>query len=163
MVIIPDCVINYFTVDGNYQPVSFSGLPLVWSKDEAPGNSDIQIFLCGTAVTGKKCMWMQLQRPTRSFKWNLKADGSALWTHLHKAFSSTLEEAYLLSHLLQIQEVLKRDKDLAKSEGHVNRATKKITFKADIQEDYEDTNDDVDDDETVDSVCVLCDDGGELI
>ncbi|KAK1348686.1 protein ENHANCED DOWNY MILDEW 2-like [Heracleum sosnowskyi] len=205
MVIIPDCVINYFTVDGNYQPVSFSVLPLVWSEDEAPGNSDTQILLCGTAVTGKKMckkiiawrpdisyalpmiyvlsknkLWIQLQRPTRSFeddimstlitvnclhflKWNLKADGSALWTHLHKAFSTydvPHLKMHLSSHLPLIQEAVGRDKDLAKSEFlptllletrtcKVNCATKEMIFEADSQEDY--------------GVCVLCDDGGELI
>ncbi|KAK1348687.1 DNMT1-RFD domain-containing protein [Heracleum sosnowskyi] len=164
--IIPDCVINYYTVGGNNQLVPFSVLPLVWSEDETPGNSDTHIFLCGTAVTGqkmykkiiawrpeisyalpmiyvlsKKKLWMQLQRPGRSFeddimstlitvhclhflKWNLKADGSALWTHLHKDFSTyevTPSKRHLLSHLPLIKEVAKRDKDLAKSEVCINR------------------------------------------
>ncbi|KAK1348690.1 hypothetical protein POM88_054937 [Heracleum sosnowskyi] len=217
--IISDCVINYSTVDDNNQPVSFSVLPLVWSEDETPGNSDTQIFLCGSEVTGQKMynkiiawrpeissalpmiyvlsenkLWMQLQRPGRSFgddimstlitvhclhflKWNLKADGSALWTHLHKAFSTydvPHLKRHLSSHLPLIQEAVKRDKDLAKSEllptllletrtCEANPATKKITFEADSQEDYEDTDGAVDDVEPFDSVCVLCDDGGELI
>ncbi|KAK1348692.1 Protein ENHANCED DOWNY MILDEW 2 [Heracleum sosnowskyi] len=217
--ILPDCVINYYTVDGNNQPVPFSVLPLVWSGDETPGNSDTQIFLCGSAVTGQKMykkiigwrpeisyvlpmiyvlsenkLWIDLRRPGRSFeddymstlitvhclhflKWNLKADGSALWNHLQKAFSTydiPHLKRHLSSHLPLIQEAVKRDKDLAKSEllptflletrtCEVNRATKKITFEADSQEGYKDTDGDVDDDEAFDSVCVLCDDGGELI
>ncbi|XP_074365525.1 protein ENHANCED DOWNY MILDEW 2-like [Apium graveolens] len=215
---IPDCVINYYTVDGDNQPVSFSVLPLLWSEDETPGNSEAQIFLCGTAVTGQKMykkiiawrpeisyalpviyvlsqnkLWMQLRKPRRSFedeimstlvtvhclhflKWNLKADGSALWTQLRKAFSAFEDapsKSHLLSHLPLIQEAAERDKDLAKSEllptlllgtgtCEVNCATKKLKFEADSQEDYDDTDDD-DDNATFDSVCVLCDNGGDIL
>lgn len=44
----------------------------------------------------------------------------------------------------------------------VNRATKKSNFEVASQEDYE-HNDSDDDDETFDSVCVLCDNGGEVL
>uniref|UniRef100_A0A162A7A8 PHD-type domain-containing protein n=1 Tax=Daucus carota subsp. sativus TaxID=79200 RepID=A0A162A7A8_DAUCS len=148
--IIPDCVINYQTVDENNQPVPFSVLPLLWSEDEtpAPGNSDTQILLCGTAVTGPKMyekviawrpeisyalpmiyvlskenkVWMQLRKPRRSFE---------------DCIMSTL---LLPTLLLEI----------------------KLNFEVGSQVDYEEDDSD-NDDATFDSVCVLCDNGGVLL
>ncbi|XP_074365523.1 uncharacterized protein LOC141706641 [Apium graveolens] len=173
---IPDCVMDYYTVDGSNQYVPFSVLPLLWNEDETPGNSNKQIFLCGTAMTGQKMctniiawrpeisyalpeiyvltenkLWMQLERPRKSFeedimstlvtvhclhflKRHLKADGSALWIRLHEAFSTfevAPSKSHLQSHRHLIQEAAKRDKDLAESELLLALLLETLTCQAD--------------------------------
>ncbi|KAI8011603.1 Protein ENHANCED DOWNY MILDEW 2 [Camellia lanceoleosa] len=118
-------------------------------------------------------------------KTNQEASRNAVWNHLLKAFSSyeiEPSENDLLDHLPLINEAAIRDKEIAKSEyfaALLVEPGKRKAFHEDIQttkkskfivdSDDDDDGDEDDDahefDERVlfDSVCALCDNGGELL
>lgn len=47
--IVPECIINYYFVDCNDQPVSFVLLPLQWDGSEISMSSSTHLFVRGTA------------------------------------------------------------------------------------------------------------------
>ncbi|CAK9133396.1 unnamed protein product [Ilex paraguariensis] len=119
-------------------------------------------------------------------KKNQKASGDELWKHLLKTFSSYEvgpSENDLLEHIRLIGEAAGRDEDIAKSEIQSftlrksnclvlqeNRTSKKSKFIVDVDEDYsgggggeDDDECDNNADELFDSVCALCDNGGNII
>ncbi|XP_058210545.1 protein ENHANCED DOWNY MILDEW 2-like isoform X2 [Rhododendron vialii] len=119
-------------------------------------------------------------------KRNPEETKNAVWNHLRKAFSSydiEPSESDLLDHMPLINEVAARDKEIAKSEylsslllemaeerkclHEDNQTTKKVKFIIDATYD-DDDGDDGDDDESdasvlFDTVCSICDNGGELL
>ncbi|KAA8524794.1 hypothetical protein F0562_011217 [Nyssa sinensis] len=114
-------------------------------------------------------------------KKNQDASGDALWKHLLKAFSSyevKPSENDLLDHLALINEAAIRDKDIAKSKYLVcfllempgkrkaldeeNRTIKKSKFIVDPDDD-EDDGCNENENQMYDSVCALCDNGGEVL
>ncbi|CAL5391113.1 unnamed protein product [Camellia sinensis] len=122
-------------------------------------------------------------------KTNQEASRNAVWNHLLKAFSSyeiEPSENDLLDHLPLINEAAIRDKEIAKSEFlqetlyfaallvepgkrkafHEDiQTTKKSKFIVDSDDDGDEDDDAHEFDERVlfDSVCALCDNGGELL
>ncbi|XP_019079245.1 protein ENHANCED DOWNY MILDEW 2 isoform X5 [Vitis vinifera] len=205
--ILPNCIRDYYFVDYKDEPISFSILPLQWSKDENPDGLKMMIFLRGSAYDGlqkiykqviawkfelssvepeifvlsKDKNWMELQSPRKSFqnivrtilvtvswlhfvKRNPEASGKSLWNHLLKSFSSyefEPSENDLLDHMPLIQEAVKREEDLLKSKDvHTMR---RYTFIDDRDDNDEDEENDEDNDELFDSVCAICDNGGELL
>ncbi|CAL5336353.1 unnamed protein product [Camellia sinensis] len=125
-------------------------------------------------------------------KTNQEASRNAVWNHLLKAFSSyeiEPSENDLLDHLPLINEAAIRDKEIAKSEflqetlyfaALLVEPGKRKAFHEDIQTtkkskfivDSDDDDDDGDEDDDAhefdervlfDSVCALCDNGGELL
>uniref|UniRef100_A0A5B7BBL9 Zinc finger PHD-type domain-containing protein n=1 Tax=Davidia involucrata TaxID=16924 RepID=A0A5B7BBL9_DAVIN len=117
-------------------------------------------------------------------KKNPDAFGDALWNHLLKAFSSyevRPSENDLLDNMALINEAAIRDKDIAKSkylacfllempgkrkasDEQENRTIKKSKFIVDPDVDDDDDDEcDENEDELFDSVCSLCDNGGELL
>ena len=92
--ILPNCIRDYYFVDYKDEPISFSILPLQWSKDENPDGLKMMIFLRGSAYDGlqkiykqviawkfelssvepeifvlsKDKNWMELQSPRKSFQ-----------------------------------------------------------------------------------------------
>ncbi|XP_057508926.1 protein ENHANCED DOWNY MILDEW 2-like isoform X3 [Actinidia eriantha] len=115
-------------------------------------------------------------------KKNPEASSSALWKHLQKAFSSyeiEPSENDLLEHMPLIKEAAVRDKEIAKSEylsallleipgkrealhEQDNRTKTKFKFMVDAADDDCDA-DESDESGLFDSVCALCDNGGELL
>ena len=91
---LPQSVSNYHFVDEKDEPVSFSLLPIQWSKDNGLDGKKTQIFLHGTADNGlqkiykrviawkfdlstvkpmisvlsKENNWIKLQKPRKSFE-----------------------------------------------------------------------------------------------
>lgn len=91
---LPQSVSNYHFVDDKDEPVSFSLLPIQWSKDNGLDGKKTQIFLHGTADNGlqkiykrviawkfdlstvkpmisvlsKENNWIKLQKPRKSFE-----------------------------------------------------------------------------------------------
>ncbi|KAL6975644.1 hypothetical protein U1Q18_024439 [Sarracenia purpurea var. burkii] len=122
-------------------------------------------------------------------KKNPEASRNAVWNHLLKAFSSyevEPSEKDLFDHMPLIKKAAVRDKEIAKSEyvavlllevsgkrkslHEDNRTTQKIKFIVDAadDDDKEDEEEEDDDDKLdgsllFDSVCALCDNGGELL
>ncbi|KAK6919265.1 hypothetical protein RJ641_015169, partial [Dillenia turbinata] len=221
--IVPEWVTNYSFVVRKEEPISFSNLPLQWTKNESKEGYSMQVFLCGTADNGlqkihkqviawkfdlsfmkpeiyallKSKIWIKLDTPKKSFRStvrttlvtiyclhflrkNPEVSENALWSHLLKSFSSyevQPSESDLLHHVPLITEAVKRDKILASTEyllallGKEPRTDKEVR-KPDVLAfdavDYDKhTYGDVETDETheelFDTVCSICDNGGDLL
>ncbi|XP_073149237.1 protein ENHANCED DOWNY MILDEW 2 isoform X2 [Henckelia pumila] len=116
-------------------------------------------------------------------KWNPQASRKALWDHLTESFRM-LEirpsEDDLLDNMSLINEAIKRDEILGKSkllssileEKPVKRKDAKPAFIVDDNQDEDEEPDEIDeseenesdgDDDCFDSVCAICDNGGNII
>ncbi|XP_058070762.1 protein ENHANCED DOWNY MILDEW 2-like isoform X7 [Magnolia sinica] len=121
---------------------------------------------------------------------NLEASEKALWDHLRKVFSLyeiRPSENDLFDHVPLIRDMVKRDEELAKSKfllAYLERPKKRkasdeqdihsldakkskfiVDDNEDIDEEIEDADADESDEESdlFDSVCAICDNGGELL
>ncbi|XAR55303.1 Histone-lysine N-methyltransferase [Bertholletia excelsa] len=112
-------------------------------------------------------------------KMNPETSRTILWNHLVKVFSSYVVEPSeddLLHHMPLINEAASRDKNIAKSEylaafclmpgkrkalHEDNQIAKETKFIADGVDDGD--GDESDEDQLFDSVCAICDNGGEIL
>ncbi|KAL9147271.1 hypothetical protein ABFS82_13G162700 [Erythranthe guttata] len=120
-------------------------------------------------------------------KWNPQRSKKALWDHLNRSFSMFQRrpsEDDLLNHLQFIDEAVKRDETLANSKlltTCLDESLGKRTFTADVKPSFivddtddnedleefdkidENGDDESDEDDCFDSVCAICDNGGNLL
>nr|GFA15748.1 hypothetical protein [Tanacetum cinerariifolium] len=152
-------------------PVSFVELPIRWSNRESSYDNKNRIYLRGTIDNG-------LQRKA-------EASSSSLWNNLCEVFRPFEDD--LIHHLYFIGEAVKRDETLQKSKFLASfldgkRRKKKafdpndeIIFKPSfLVDDVKDTNElttkeaiyneseSKDEDDMNDTVCAICDNGGDL-
>ncbi|GAB4849712.1 hypothetical protein Ancab_004506 [Ancistrocladus abbreviatus] len=174
-----------------YKPVR------AWSFDLSGMKPDISVF-------SKDNKWIKLQKAKKSYEYiirtilitvnclhivrrNLDLSGKSLWDQLSKIFSLyevRPSENDLIDHIPLIEEALKKDESLAKSQFLMTFLKEKPQKKKVIDEDAltkgksgfivdddddrcmdnGDMEDDSDDEEQLfDSVCAICDNGGELL
>ncbi|ERN18327.1 hypothetical protein AMTR_s00055p00188210 [Amborella trichopoda] len=159
--VVLNCVENYHFEDEKQEPISFTVLPIQWTETDSPGTTKNQIFLHGTADSGlqkvykqvmawkldlsgekptiyvltKDNIWMQLQKPRKSFEETIRTilvtvyflhfasknkdtSEKAIWDHLRKVFSThevSPSEHDLSYHLSLIRGMAQRDEMLANS------------------------------------------------
>ncbi|XP_020530736.1 protein ENHANCED DOWNY MILDEW 2 isoform X2 [Amborella trichopoda] len=233
--VVLNCVENYHFEDEKQEPISFTVLPIQWTETDSPGTTKNQIFLHGTADSGlqkvykqvmawkldlsgekptiyvltKDNIWMQLQKPRKSFEETIRTilvtvyflhfasknkdtSEKAIWDHLRKVFSThevSPSEHDLSYHLSLIRGMAQRDEMLANSKVissfleekpkkrkisdediHTGPDAKKLKFIVDDDDEFDDDCGDFDADESdeegndlFDTVCAICDNGGELL
>ncbi|KAK1307084.1 hypothetical protein QJS10_CPA10g01895 [Acorus calamus] len=168
--ITPDSITNYYFEDGNDEPVSYSVLPLLFSDDGdevVPQTPKGGVFLHGEAGIDKfhrqvKAWRVDILGPAPEVSVLTKDEK---WISLYDFRSS---EADVVDHLPLISMMMKRDEMLAKSKGGQADLGGKRFIVGDDEDVYESLcdavgNDDDEESDLFDTVCAICDNGGELL
>ncbi|KAI3918211.1 hypothetical protein MKX01_041531 [Papaver californicum] len=160
---------NFHFVDDSNELITFCNLPICWTGDANPESLEKQIFLQGTADGGLQPIYKPLLKPRKSYEPTIRAvliTLSAL--HYLKRNPDTLVKPFWdsLRKLFSLYEVKPSENDLI---DHIflQALLQNLKFIVDDDEELDGAYGDEDEDgqeiDLFDSVCSICDNGGELI